>query len=493
MFEIRPAAMVIIVAGGVAAVALLLRRFNRSRRGNRSVVGALGIAVLLALLSLATDASGVATLPLGLRVGATVSLLIGIGRVAGFVLFDIVLARAGMELPSIVRVVMQVVIVSVLTLGCLRLAGIDLLPLLTTSAVLTAVIGISLQSTLANLFAGLALQLDRTLRGGDWIQVHGHTGRIEEIGWRSTRLVTKDGDTVFVPNGSLVSGEVLNYSHPTSQHRMWVRVGFHFRHPPNRVRRMLVDAVVGVRGVLEDPPPDCLVTEFGESAVQYAVRYWIDDFEHDVVIDSEVRARIWYAARRSGLEMPYPIRTLVGPPTELPEPTWGDARGPEGLLARTDLFAPLADDCRHQLATGMRRVDFGAGETIIRQGDRGDSLFLIQTGEVHVLLEVEGASAGVAVSGPGKFFGEMSLMTGDPRSATCVAQTDVTCWVLDAAVLRPVLVAQPAIAEKLSEILVERQMELAAEHDDLSAAVRATAREQHQRLAGRVRHFFGLD
>ena len=94
-------------------------------------------------------------------------------------------------------------------LVCLRLAGIDVLPLLTTSAVLTAVIGLALQSTIANLFGGLSLQLDRTLGQGDWIETGSHSGRIVEIGWRSTRLVTQDGDTLFLPNSQLVTGEVL--------------------------------------------------------------------------------------------------------------------------------------------------------------------------------------------------------------------------------------------------------------------------------------------
>lgn len=447
----------------------------------------------MALLSLAFGAAEVPTLPFWLRLGATVSLIIGIVRVGGMILFDLALARAGVDVPSIVRDVLQVLIVGVLALGCLRLAGIDLLPLLTTSAVLTAVIGISLQSTLANLFSGLSLQMDRTLRSGDWISAQGHVGRIEEIGWRSTRLVTKDGDTVFVPNSGLVTGEVLNYSRPTSRHRMWVRVGFHYRHPPNVVRQTLLRAIDGVDGVLHDPPPDCIVTDFGDSAVQYALRYWIDRFDRDSHIDSEVRSRVWFAARRGALEMPYPHQTVVGEDAPPSVPKEEHTASVERLLTKIDLFSSLKDECRRQLANGMRRLEFGMGETVIRQGDSGDSLFVIQTGEVEVSVGVDGVRGGLAVLGPTQFFGEMSLITGDRRTATCIARTDLVCWVLEASVLRPVLVTQPALAEHLSAVLMDRQSGLDAERDDLSAAVRVTGTDSHRHLAGRIRHFFGLD
>ena len=128
-------------------------------------------------------------------------------------------------------------------------------------------------------------------------------------------LGTKLGMTrVFVPNGEIVTGRVLNFSRPTGSHRVWIRVGFHYRHPPEDVCRTLIDAARDVPGVLESPAPDCIPVDFADSAIVYALRYWIGDFEHDTAIDGAVRSRIWSAARRAGLEIPYPIRTVVQPP-----------------------------------------------------------------------------------------------------------------------------------------------------------------------------------
>jgi len=127
---------------------------------------------------------------------------------------SLVLPRLRIHVPSILRDLIEVTVAVAMGMGFLRLAGLDVLSLVTTSAVLTAVIGLALQSTIANVFSGLGLQLDRTLRHGEWIEVGSRVGKILEIGWRSTRIQTKDGDTVFVPNSELVSKEVLKFGRP---------------------------------------------------------------------------------------------------------------------------------------------------------------------------------------------------------------------------------------------------------------------------------------
>lgn len=494
MFDSGPAGVVIAIAAAVAVLTLVIRQFGAPgrRMGGGTALGALGLSAILGALSLGANVAGVPTLPLWLQLGAAVGLIVGVVGLWGMILFDVVLARFGVDVPSIMRDLLQALVASVLALGFLRLAGIDLLPLLTTSAVLTAVIGLALQTTIANLFAGVALQVDRTLRAGDWIHVGNHIGRIEEIGWRSTRIVTKDGDTVFVPNGGLVSGEVLNFSRPTSHHRVWVKVGFHYRHQPNVVRRTLLDAMHGVDGVLHDPPPDCIVIDFADSAVTYGLRYWINRYDRDTIIDSEVRSRIWYAARRAGLEIPFPIRTLIRADEAVSEAGAVLSANRERLLAGVHLFAKLEEPARRRLAEGMRRAEFGAGETIIRQGEVGDSLFLIEHGEIEVVLGVEGATGELAVLGAGDVFGEMSLMTGDRRTATCIARTDVTCWILEKSTLQPVLAEQPALAEQLSAVLTERYVEQTAARDDLFATARKQPHEHQQYLLARVRAFFSL-
>lgn len=240
-------------------------------------------------------------------------LIVGGTGLLRLLIFDCFLARSRLRVPSVLRDLTQALVIAVCVAVLLYRRGFDPVSLLTTSAVLTAVIGLALQNVIANLFAGLGLQLDRTFRLGDWIQMNGTIGRIAEIRLRSTTLRTDDGDALIVPNRQLVEGEVLNFARPEARHRLSVRVGLHYRHPPNDVKRVLLDAVRGSPGVLSDPAPDCVLLDFADSAVTYALRYWIVDFMNRVPIESEVRTRIWYAALEAGLEIPYPIRTLLIP------------------------------------------------------------------------------------------------------------------------------------------------------------------------------------
>jgi CRP-like cAMP-binding protein len=226
--------------------------------------------------------------------------------------------------------------------------------------------------------------------------------------------------------------------------------------------------------------------------VAYALRFYIEDFGRDAGIEGEVRTRIWYAARRAGLEIPYPIRRVYM--TEAGgEGAERDLEERLGALSRIELFAPLEPREKDLLAQGMALARFAAGERIIRQGEPGDSLFLIQEGEVSVTLEAEGAQRDLAILRPGEFFGEMSLMTGAPRASTCTARTDVTCYVLDQRAFRRLLTERPKVAEDISMVIVSRQMRLQAERQGISEEARdRRAREASSRLLGLIRDFFQI-
>jgi small-conductance mechanosensitive channel len=308
-----PAVLVLVLSTAALLVLPLLRRLTARGRRHRGGVarGLLGSAIGLAATAAAIGTMGAASPGNVLQLASLLALLLGLVALAGIVLFDVVLPRLRIDVPSIVRDLMLVAVALAIGMGFLRLAGLDVFSLVTTSAVLTAVVGLALQTTIANVASGLGLQLDRTLRRGEWIEVGDHVGKILEIGWRATRVHTKTGDTIFVPNGELVSKDVRSFGRSSGAHRLTVRIGFHYRHAPHEVRHVVIDAIRDAPGVLARPAPECGPVEFGDSAVVYELRYWIGDFARDSTIDEEVRARIWYAAREAGLEFPFPTRTLV--------------------------------------------------------------------------------------------------------------------------------------------------------------------------------------
>jgi CRP-like cAMP-binding protein len=273
-------------------------------------------------------------------------------------------------------------------------------------------------------------------------------------------------------------------------------VGFHYRHPPNEVKQVLEEAMRGCPGVLERPAPMVVVRGFADSAVHYELLYWITDFARDIVIESDVRTRIWYAAQRAGLEIPFPIRTVhmhqVTAETRRAEDE-RDYMDRLGALSKIDLFKTLDDADVDLLARGMHRRMWARGETLVRQGDPGDSMFLIAQGEVAVVLSVDGAMRQVATLRTGQLLGEQSLITGEPRAATCTAATDVVTHEISHALFQRLLEQKPQIAEDISNVLTERQMALDAEREGLSVeATRSRSDETRKHLLRRIRGFFHL-
>ncbi|MBI4511871.1 MAG: mechanosensitive ion channel [Deltaproteobacteria bacterium] len=490
--------------GGIAAtlvalvVVLFLRRLLPEGKRNRGKAPLffLVLALLLRGAAIAADAAFAPTAFAILNFLTLAFLSFGISGVVDMLLFDILLSRTRVRVSKILRDLLQAAAFFFIIMGVLKQSGVNLLSLVTTSAVLTAVIGLALQSTLSNLLAGLALQVDQAFGIGDWLQVGQRTGRVTQMKWRTMHLVNKDGDMVIIPNAELVRSEVINFSRPTSAHRMWLRVSFHYRHPPNEVKRVLLSCTRDVAGVRDEPAAECVPLQFADSSIEYALRYWIDDFQQDERIDGELRTRIWYAAKREGLEIPFPIRTLyMNQVTSIEASVQEQQEFLDRMdaLARIDLLGRLDPSERELLAEGMRRVKFAAGEMIIRQGDPGDSLYLIQNGSVGVRLSVDGAQKEVAALAPGDFFGEMSLVTGEPRTATCTAKTDVTCYLVDHASFQRLLDARPKIADEISSLLATRQVELASRQRGLSEEAEARrAADARSRLLARIRDFFHL-
>lgn len=484
---------------GVTAAALLVALLLRlllpasQRERGRGTLWLLTAALVLRLAALgAARVPGLELAAAALRATHVVALVVGLVSLAALVAFDIVLARADVRVPSILRNLVRGTVAAAVLLWLWREATGDIVSLVTTSAVL-AVLGLALQGTITNVLAGLTLQLERSFALGQWIQVGDQVGKVLEVRTRHTALLTRDGDVVIVPNADLVGSQVLSLGGPGGAQRVTCRVGFHYRHPPNAVKQVLLAAVRDVPGVLAFPPPDCLVVGFGDSAVEYGLRYWLDDFEQQVTIESDVCTRVWYAARRAALEIPYPMRVLV-PPTGEAAGGPGERADHAAALARVELFGGLSDADRDLLAGGTQLAHFAAGERILRQGDPGDSLYLVSEGTVSVRLGVDALEREVAQLGPGQMLGEMSLVTGEPRQASCVAITDVACRVVDREAFRQLLDARPEVAEVVSKVLAARQAELEGEREGLSAAARTRrAAETQRRLLGRIRSAFHLD
>jgi small-conductance mechanosensitive channel/CRP-like cAMP-binding protein len=361
-------------------------------------------------------------------------------------------------------------------------ARFDLVGLVTTSAVLTAVLGFAAQESLKDLFAGLELQLGDDFSVGDWLDAgNGVQGVVETITWRDTQLRNLDGCLLIIPN-SKITAEVLTNRSASGSASNRFEVGLDYDFPPAQARALLEGVLRQHPLVLSSPAPRVRLKEFGESAITYELQAWQNEMNLRAVLDlrSELQEQIWYALQRAGQTIPYPVRELQ--PRRRAAPQAGVPG--EGALEGNGLFSVMAAEQRQQLAAAGRVVSFGPGEAIVREGDTGDCLYQLLAGRVEVLKAV-GHERQVSVRKlePGELFGEMTLLLDTPRTATVRALEECRLLQLDRAALAPLLQAQPELLRQLAEQVNRRRQEL----DQLS---RSDGSQQDTSLLGTMRRLF---
>jgi small-conductance mechanosensitive channel/CRP-like cAMP-binding protein len=400
--------------------------------------------------------------------------------------------------PRLIIDIINFIVLAVVAVAVLNgVFGVRLTGFLVTSTVLSAVIGLSLQDILSNLFAGLALQMERPYGVDDWIQVGEHTGRVTQMNWRALTIRSRNSDFVVIPNSTISKECVINYCRPGRLHMGHVFVGVAYTHPPGIVKNVVSKAVMETQGVQKEPCPEVLVDGFDEYAIRYDVRYWITDYERKPLIDDAVRCRIWYSLQRAGLRIPFPVRDVVL--HTVPEDH--EARLREDLrleviseLRRVDIFTPLSDQQIEVLAETSSKLRYAMGETLVSQGTGGDSLFIIVSGSVRVEVTTqEGFTSTVAELGRGSYFGEMSLLTGEPRTASIYADAETEVVVVEKTGLANLLESDNEIVVSLSEMLGKRMEELSAvltETRQLKTKGKKPVRRED--LLSRIRGFFGV-
>ncbi len=425
--------------------------------------------------------------------------LVGIVRVGTIVAFDWYLrTRRRLELPKVVRVPVLLSAYLILAFVAVLSLGIPVTGLIASSTVLTAVIGLALKDTLANGFSGLELYFDKTVQMGDWIEVDGLVGEVREFDWRHVRLRDTAGDAVILPTSAISNGAFVNHSRPTSLTARTVQVGVDYSAPPNRVIEILSRAAAESTLALKEPPPKVQLRSFGDSAILYEIRFFIEDFARYKDAETEVSLKTWYHLRRARIDIPFPIRTLhLVRPSRDGEPADLERRLAE--LRRVDFIRSLPDDAHRALAGQVDSLGYSGGERIVTQGEAGDSFFVVQSGQAAVRIEdSSGAPQTVATLGPGAYFGVMSLLTGAPRSATVVADGDVVVLRLSKEAFREMLVAHPAAAERISEVVAERvernRQALEACEKALASVSRgpASGARLKDRLLSGLKHFLGV-
>lgn len=497
----------LVIDGGVIALLVALfasvRRLPRERL-RRSLILYLLFAVIVLLHQLLPGQESARWYYVIGLCGELLGLLLLINLFA-IVVFDVVLRLVRLRYPEILHDLSVGAAYIVACVWLMHRAGVNLASIVATSAVVTAVVGLSLQSTLGSIIGGLALQVDDTINEGDWVELeNGVQGMIRRVRWRHTVIETRDWDTLLVPNNQLLNQTVKLLGKREGQpvqHRMWVYFNIDFRFSPTEVIHCVDAALQGapIEGIAREPKPHAICFDLArdgrDSVAFYAVRYWLTDLARDDPTSSAVRERVYAALKRAQIPLALPAATLFVA-NETSE--WRERKLKQrqdaafAALRGVELFKALSDEELSELASAVRPAPFAAGEVVTRQGARAHWLYVLTAGSVEVRVERDGKEKVVARLSAPSFFGEMALMTGAAREATVVATVQVQCLRVDRDDFSALLKARPEIANEISLILAQRRVELASALEGIDNNRDQRMQTERNRILESIRSIFSL-
>jgi small-conductance mechanosensitive channel/CRP-like cAMP-binding protein len=417
------------------------------------------------------------------------SLSIVLVRVTSYVLLDVLFQkRKGREAPALLHILISVIIYPALLLLILsQILNKDVTGVLATSAVVSVIIGLALQDTLGNFFAGISLHIEQPYHIGDWIKVENWQGKVIEATWRTTKLRTNNNTVIILPNSRIARDPLEIFTYGNLNRRTMIFPG-PYGEPPEKVIPLVREAVRTTPNVSPERMPVVRIAGFGNSNIDYEILYWVIDYMWAPDLDSKIRERIWYLYRRNNIEIPFPHVQLLYNPSEVAETTEDILC--EEVINKVGLFDPLTPQEKMELAKGVVRYLYGPGEMIIRRGDPGSSMFIISRGKAEVQVPSNnGDRQAVATLNPGDFFGEMALFTGESRTADVCAVEEVELLEIRKSSIEKLLNQNEELAEGFSQKIAERQAGL---DEHASRGPERKAETEQETILKRIKRFFSL-
>jgi small-conductance mechanosensitive channel/CRP-like cAMP-binding protein len=429
-------------------------------------------------------------------------------ELCSIIVFKLALPKLGQNPPSIICDLFLGLSIIILIGITLRNFDVDTTSIVATSAVVTGILAIGLQATLGNIIGGIALQIDRSIRIGDWIQLeNGDQGRVQEIRWRHTVIETRNWDTIIVPNSSLLSANIIILGKRAGkplQHRMSILFNVDFRTNPSHVIDIVekaLQASPAILNVAKTPPPNCTCLDFSsdnrDSYAHYAVCYWLTEIKDDDLTNSLVRRRLYAALQRANIPLAIPASQLFIDNNNTERRERKDQQDIEkriNALKNIGFLDVLTQQEYMHIARTLQPVLYSQGENIMIQNDHASGLYILTEGSAEVWVRSAEQNSKVADISAPTFIGEMGLMTGAPRSATIVSSRDVYCYYLHRDDFQEIIQQRPNIIEKISDILARREVETQTIKDQLNKeAKNKKVEEISVHLLIKIRTFFGLD
>lgn len=394
------------------------------------------------------------------------------------------------EISSIVKTILSVIIyiVSFFIIFQSFFPNVQLAPLFTGSTIIGIVVGLALQDTLGNLFAGLALQADQPFQVGDVVTIPTRgTGVVEAVSWRGVKIRTFNNRLLMISN-SVLGKETIEVAPKNNLNARTVWFNSLYSNSPARTIQAVRDAVRQVENVSPKIRPVVRIRNLGDNGIDWEVKYWLEDYTKQNDTDALIRLRIWYVFQRERIDFAFPTRTIHI------EPKAEDIGHDEVLnmaverLNAVSIFTPLSGEEIERLANASASRVYAPGEAIVRMGREGNSMFVIIRGSVRVQIPDGNSSRTVNDLSENDFFGEMSLLTGEPRSANVVAAEETEVLQIRKEALKPIIEDNPALVEAISELIQERKQLLKTKSDETADVVG----KDNTGVLSSIKKFFGI-
>ena len=365
--------------------------------------------------------------------------------------------------------------------------------LLIAPGLAAVVLGFAAQDLMGNIVSGLSLQVGKPFVHGDWLFIDRQYAEVIEINWRSTRLRTNDDICIEIPNREISKLTIVNLNRPERCHAMRLSMVLDADAPPSRVKQVLREAAAQARGVAPAPPPQAFLKDFAAAGMEYEIKFYMTDFKEYSSVCDAIRTNAWYALRRHHIDIPFPsLRVRMEHPA--PAEPDGARAAARKILASQPLFACLSPEQLDSLVPADGAACYGAGERVIIEGSEAASMFILVAGQAVVTVGGAESARRIAELRAGDCFGEMSLLTGERRSATVVAGTDCVVVEIHKEAVAAALRASPELLTQLGGLLAQRQMQ--TEGAKAAAAQDAESARRHKQYAAtfatKLRRFFEM-
>ena len=423
-----------------------------------------------------------------LKILLWMALIISVVRFVGHVIVSTIRGSQS-EVSSLIKTVLSIIIyiVAFFIIFQTQYPDVPLAPLFTGSTILGIVVGLALQDTLGNLFAGIALQADQPFQVGDVVTMMNQQGGVvESVSWRGVKIRTFQNKLLVISN-AVMGKEMIEVAPKENLNARLVHFNTVYTDSPSRTIQLLRDAVRQVENVSSKIRPIVRIRNLSADGIDWEIKYWAEDYSKFMDTDALIRQRVWYVFSREKIHFAYPTRTVHIAEKKEEETLVEYVNTVSEKLQEVPLFVALEGEEIERLAKASTTRVYAPGEAIVRRGQEGNSMFVIVRGSVKVQIPENNYQKTINTLKSTDFFGEMSLLTGQPRTANVIAEEETEVIQIKKTAIRPLFEANPALMTSICGIIAERR-ELLVMKDTTEESLDESA----SGILSSLRKFFGF-